>query len=209
MKAARSAHNRGVRRVVLSAVWVLSTGCAEGSDVKSGASATFGATTTPPPTSASSTATPTSSSDGTDSSTGSDDDDDDSSGSTSAPSDTEGDGTAAPTGSSSSGGPVPSEQPESGMYSDCLALVECIGLTTCMTIVDGAQQPTDGFCTVGGCGDAAADCDASPGGTAQPFCFPIEQDGIPDSICALDCSAGKICPAGMECAALSAGSICT
>ncbi len=104
---------------------------------------------------------------------------------------------------------VASQQPADGMYSDCLSSVQCIGLTTCLTVLDGNGQATDGFCTSGGCNSPLAQCDPTPGGNTMPICFPIEQNGNADTVCALDCSAGQACPAGMQCQAFSSGSICT
>ena len=183
----------GPHRLCLAAA--LSLGACAGGETGGGSegSATFGPPTTAAPTNATASAT------ATDSASPPQDDEGDAEDGSGAASDA--------TEDAASGGP-PSEQPADGMYSDCLSAVECIGLTTCMTLLDGGGEVSDGFCTVGACMNAAASCDPTPGGTAVPFCFPIEQNGTADDICALDCSGGGTCPAGMECYELSAGSIC-
>lgn len=218
-----ASHTGGVRRWWMLAS-VIAAGCAQGGDpATTTGGATFGGsaqttmstTATPATTNTPDPSTTASGSTGanptTDEPTTEADDD---SGSntdalTSGP-DTEGSDTdALTTGDDSATTGVPSQQPDDGMYSDCLSSVECIGLTTCLTILDGNGQATDGFCTSGGCNSPLAQCDPTPGGNSMPVCFPIEQNGIPDTVCALDCSAGQACPAGMQCQALSSGSICT
>ena len=94
------------------------------------------------------------------------------------------------------------EQPADGMYSECTLPEDCMVATSnvCVTINGGS-----GFCTNMACVNPVADCDASPGGTAPPICFPVD-DTL--TSCALDCSAGQICPTGMTCTALADGSIC-
>jgi len=96
------------------------------------------------------------------------------------------------------------EQPLDGMYSECMVPEDCaLPNNVCITINMGA-----GFCTNQGCANPAADCDPTPGGTAVPICFPLELNMMPAMSCALDCSAGQICPTGMACAVLEDGSIC-
>lgn len=166
--------------------------------------------------SASATATPTSGgsddtgSEGSDSGTagGTADDGTSGGGGSSGPGPTTG-MTAASTGampgdSSSGGMDAGTEQPQSGMYSECAMPEDCIvPSNVCLTV-----NMMSGFCTNMGCLDPVADCDATPGGTAVPICFPVELDKVEQDSCALDCSAGQICPTGMVCVALADGSIC-
>lgn len=112
------------------------------------------------------------------------------------------DGPADPEGEGSDSeedGEEDSEQPASGMYSDCLSTAQCVGLNTCVTIFDMAGAPFDGFCTLDNCMNPTVDCQPSPGGEATPICFDIALNGSPASTCALDCTGGKACPAGMIC----------
>jgi len=104
-------------------------------------------------------------------------------------------------GTDSSGGGV-DEQPADGMYSECDSAIDCFGVQGCVAVM-----PNVGFCTNGGCADAAS-CDASPGGTATPACVAALLNGTDQQVCALDCSGGKTCPGGMECAALDAAMVC-
>lgn len=122
-------------------------------------------------------------------------------------------------GSSDSGDPTgvdettgagadPGAQPAEGMYSACAQPSDCVGVNLCVTIVDPMMAPLGGFCTAPGCANAAADCVATPGGTATPMCLPLTVNDMPDSACALDCAGGKTCPTGMDCLAITGGSIC-
>ena len=113
--------------------------------------------------------------------------------------------TMPPPGDSSDGGAVDGgEQPAMGMYSDCLLPRDCVAPSNVCLVVN----MDDGFCTNMGCVNPAADCDPTPGGTATPICFPVELDMMAQNSCALDCSSGQTCPAGMMCYALADGSIC-
>jgi hypothetical protein len=118
-----------------------------------------------------------------------------------------GDETETSSGTHETGDEVPSEQPASGMYSACLSPAMCVGQTTCFTITEG-MDVVDGFCTSAPCTDAGIDCDASPGGSATPICFDMLVGGMETMGCALDCSSGKTCPAGMQCYTLATGEIC-
>lgn len=129
-------------------------------------------------------------------------------GTSSDPSTTDTD-TGGSSGAASSSGEMPSEQPEDGMYSACDSVVDCIGLTACLTATDTGGQPIEAFCTAGSCDSPLAQCDPTPGGTAVPICLPTEIGGAMDTLCALDCSAGQECPDGMDCRTLAAGSICS
>ncbi|MCR9159849.1 MAG: hypothetical protein ACE37F_05830 [Nannocystaceae bacterium] len=118
-------------------------------------------------------------------------------GSTSGPSDSSGGG---PSGSSSSGigedssssGVELPPQPETSWWSHCTSTSECTDDLVCM--LNGAGD--DGVCTslCTPAGDATS-CGASPGVSAAPSCLNVDTN----SICALDCSDGKDCPAGMLC----------
>lgn len=99
-------------------------------------------------------------------------------------------------------------QPDSGMYSDCLSTVECVGQDACITVLDAQQNPIDGFCSKDDCVDPITDCDPSPGGTATPVCFSLTLMGAPAEVCALDCAGGASCPGGMTCQDVTGGSIC-
>jgi hypothetical protein len=98
------------------------------------------------------------------------------------------------------------QQPEMGMYSPCMMAAECVGLTYCATVTD-AMGGMSGYCT-NLCETPAADCDPTPGGTAEPICFPFGEDGGDPMLCALDCSGGQTCPTPMMCYPLTGGSIC-
>lgn len=113
--------------------------------------------------------------------------------------------TASPTSGSGGGsetGPAPDEQPETGMYSECMTVGDCIGQTTCV-IVPGAEM---GFCS-SSCADPGMDCVANPGAssTAAPSCV---DDGGGLQVCALACDGGLTCPGGMECLALGGAMVC-
>jgi len=95
------------------------------------------------------------------------------------------------------------------MYSSCDSIVDCIGLTACLTATDTGGQPIDPFCTAGACKSPLAQCDPTPGGTAVPICLPTDMGGVMDTVCALDCSQGQACPDGMDCRTLAGGSICS
>lgn len=132
---------------------------------------------------------------------------------------TEGSGTEAPsddatagddatsTGTSDSGGsstgPMTDPQPADGMYSHCVLINDCVGLTTCVLATD-----EDGFCSNNGCMDPVADCDPSPGGTATVTCIEYAVQIVPEDVCALDCSGGATCPAGMECQDVQGNLVC-
>ncbi len=199
-------HTQGVKRwgCLLAG---LCLGCASGDDP-----ATSAATTFTPTASATASATITSGSAddpnaGADVDTDADADNspetgDETSAAPSTDTDTDAAGTS---GGSSSGGP-PSEQPEQGMYSPCDSIVDCIGLTACLTATDAGGQPIEPFCTSGACKSPLAQCDPTPGGTAVPVCLPTD---TMDNVCALDCSQGQECPVGMDCRTLAGGSICS
>jgi|GEM_PF-2246305 len=121
---------------------------------------------------------------------------------------TSGSDSTAGTADETSGG-IPPQQPEDGMYSECVSVVDCIGLTACLTATDTSNQPIDPFCTAGSCESPLAQCDATPGGTAVPICLPVDIGGVMDDVCALDCSQGQTCPTGMQCRTLASGSICS
>jgi hypothetical protein len=101
-------------------------------------------------------------------------------------------------------------QPADGMYSPCLTADDCgFNPILCITIQDAMMNPTDGFCSETGCANPAVDCDPSPGGTATPRCMPVTVNGMALQACALDCSAGLVCPAPMQCYDLDGvGMIC-
>jgi hypothetical protein len=94
------------------------------------------------------------------------------------------------------------EQPASGMYSHCVAVNECVGLSACVT-----TAADDGFCTRA-CENPALDCDPSPGGNAPPVCALIIGSPATTSGCALDCSLGQMCPGGMLCATVQGVQVC-
>ena len=98
-------------------------------------------------------------------------------------------------------------QPATGQYSHCLDAAECMGVNLCIQI-QMDMMVVDGFCTSYPCANAAVDCDPSPGGTATPICMPVNVNMMDTNACALDCSGGKTCPTGMECLALTSGSVC-
>jgi hypothetical protein len=108
-------------------------------------------------------------------------------------------GTTSPGDSGSTdGGPAGAPQPDDGMYSHCVTLGDCVGLTTCVLATD-----TDGFCSAA-CTDAVSDCDPAPGGTAMPACVAYAAQPV----CALDCSGGAQCPGGMSCQVVDANMVC-
>ncbi len=108
-------------------------------------------------------------------------------------------------GDSSTGmGDAGTEQPQSGMYSPCTVPEDCqLPSNLCLTV-----NMMSGFCTNTACTDPVMQCDATPGGTATPICFPVDLDGMAQDSCALGCDGGLICPTGMTCVALADGSIC-
>lgn len=111
-------------------------------------------------------------------------------------------GTSAATDAGTTGGV--DEQPDSGMYSHCTSVAQCVGLNICVVVaVD------DGYCSTTPCTDPTTSCAASPGGTAIPTCVDVTVGMAMSTACALDCSAGKTCPGGMTCAALGAAMVCT
>lgn len=189
---------------LLAGLWI---GCASGDEPATSAATTFApsgsatATATATTTSTTSASTDDSESDG-ESSDGTDDPTDPSDGSST---DTDTDTVGSSGGGSSSGEP-PSEQPEDGMYSSCDSIVDCIGLTACLTATDTGGQPIEPFCTAGACKSPLAQCDPTPGGTAVPICLLTASM---ETVCALDCSQGQECPDGMDCRTLAGGSICS
>jgi hypothetical protein len=100
-------------------------------------------------------------------------------------------------GSSSDDGVDPTDgQPADGMWSMCTVAADCGNLPIlCITNAD----MTDGFCSTTGCANAAADCLASPGGTAMPACAPITVNDEAEQACVLSCAGGLLCPTGMVC----------
>jgi hypothetical protein len=106
------------------------------------------------------------------------------------PTDTDGGGTGGAT-----------EQPASGMYSECTSAVDCVGQTQCVTTDDGM----DGYCS-SSCLAPAMDCDDAPGGSAPVICAMMT--GGPTAVCALDCSVGQQCPTGMSCQTTADGTFC-
>ncbi len=202
-----AAHTRSVRRWTWVGAVLAISACASGSDPATSAttfsaSASATATATAPATASTDPATGDTSecetaaaSDGT-------------SGPTSGDTTASGSSDTDTTGGESSGG-TPSEQPEDGMYSQCVSVVDCIGLTACLTVNDSSGAPIDPFCTAGSCESPLAQCDPTPGGTAVPICLPVDMAGVMDNVCALDCSMGQQCPAGMECKTLAEGAICS
>lgn len=98
-------------------------------------------------------------------------------------------------------------QPANGMYSPCLVPSDCDSL--CITLSDDMGAVLGGFCSDFPCNNPAADCDPSPGGTANPSCLAIELNGVPDTACYLDCSGGQSCPPPMACEPVVGGlSLC-
>lgn len=86
-------------------------------------------------------------------------------------------------------------QPDTGMWAHCIEgeLDNCInGATTCLYLTG----EDDGYCTASGCVNPDVACDPAPAdATAVPIC--ITGDMV--AFCALDCSGGETCPAGMIC----------
>lgn len=199
-------------RWLLAGLWI---GCASGDEPATSAATTFAPTGT---NTATATATATT---GPSTTTGSTDDSnadaETSAGSGGSAGTGDGTSTAPSTdtdiegssGEAPSTGEPPSEQPEDGMYSRCDSIVDCIGLTACLTATDTGGQPIEAFCTAGACKSPLAQCDPTPGGTAVPICLPTDIGGVMDNLCALDCSQGQECPDGMDCRTLAAGSICS
>lgn len=108
--------------------------------------------------------------------------------------------TTSATASDSTGAPA-DEQPEDGMYAECMGVASCIGLNTCVT------AGTTGFCSNTNCIDPTAQCDPNPGATstAPPACV---DNGMAQMVCALSCAGGQTCPGGMECVVLGATMVC-
>lgn len=109
--------------------------------------------------------------------------------------------TTAATDEDSTGAPPVDEQPDDGMYSACMGVAMCIGLTTCVLAGPG------GFCSNTGCTDPLSQCAMNPGATstATPACV---DNGTGQIVCALSCAGGLTCPGGMECVALGASMVC-
>lgn len=193
-----------------AATWSLAiaalSACAVGEDTSASSygNPTYSPTTTPPSGSGSGSDEATSSDTSpADTSTTSGDGD-----TTALPADpSTGMATDADTGPQGSGGDN-GMQPADGMYSDCLMAAQCVGLNTCVTILDMMDAPIDGFCSNNGCQVPATDCDPTPGGTAVPFCMMVTLNDNPDTACALDCAGGATCPGGMMCWDLGGTSVC-
>jgi hypothetical protein len=94
------------------------------------------------------------------------------------------------------------EQPENGVYAACESAFDCVGAVYCISVM-----PNVGFCSKN-CSDPTVDCPDSPGGTATSACVAAMPNGTPATVCALDCSGGKTCPGGMECAQLDTSMVC-
>lgn len=100
---------------------------------------------------------------------------------------------------SSSGGEVPpadsgmdadpGTQPANGPWSSCEGATCSVG----MGCLEGQLQ--GGVCTVACVGFDPTSCPASPGATVEPVCISVLGTGV----CALDCTGGLVCPAGMTC----------
>jgi hypothetical protein len=205
-----------VVRWTLLGIGALALACSSDGDNNS----PFGVATSPGTTAtATASASGGSTGEGTGSSSGGDTDAGESS--TGGAGSTSGDPTTAETtdlGTSSAGttmsgeetGDVPTGmQPVDGLYSHCLTGRECDPIPAlCITINDMNDTPIDGFCSITPCTNAAVDCVPTPGGTALPACMPVTLDGTPTNACALDCSGGATCPAGMTCQNLTVGMIC-
>ncbi|MGH1341899.1 MAG: hypothetical protein ACRBN8_10130 [Nannocystales bacterium] len=195
---------------LLAGVWL---GCASGDEPATSAATTFAPMSSGSATATTATPTTATSTTASDSTGGSGDTElptetAESTGETSAEASTDTDPLGSSGGESTFGEP-PSEQPEDGMYSSCASIVDCIGLTACLTATDTGGQPIDPFCTAGACKSPLAQCDPTPGGTAVPICLPTKTESGMDTVCALDCSQGQECPDGMDCRTLAAGSICS
>lgn len=92
-------------------------------------------------------------------------------------------------GSGDTGGET--QGPEPGeLYGGCVDADECFD----EWCVHPAGEP--GFCTY----PCSESCMADLGGTATTTCLPVEDQDV----CALDCSDGKSCPAGMRCEQIDA-----
>lgn len=205
------AHTRSVKRIGCLVAALLAPGCASGDDPATSATSFGTATPTATATATATTGTPSGSTSGEAASSEASTDPDPTAEDTTA---TTGDGTtgAAATGSTTESPTTdsgePDQQPDDGMYSACVSVVDCIGLTTCLTATDTSGSPIEPFCTAGSCNSPLAQCDPTPGGTAVPICLPVDLGGTMDTVCALDCSVGE-CPAGMQCRVLAEGSICS
>lgn len=101
----------------------------------------------------------------------------------------------------SSGAPPVDEQPEDGMYSECMGVGDCIGLVTCVLV--GAT----GFCSNAGCVDPVADCVPNPSATSTAPAACVD-NGAGLQVCALSCAGGQTCPGGMMCVGLGATMVC-
>ena len=104
----------------------------------------------------------------------------------------EGSSTSGLADGSSSGGVELPPQPETSWWSHCTSTPECTDDLVCMLNGAGDDGVCTSFCNPAGDGTS---CGASPGVTAEPSCLNVSTN----SICALDCSGGKTCPAGMLC----------
>jgi hypothetical protein len=126
--------------------------------------------------------------------------DDESEGSASSDDASEGSGSDAGTGSMGTFSPLDdgesdgnaAPQPVDGWWSPCLSAKHCDPGLACL----GTDDMSDGVCTAQ-CvpyGDPES-CAPSPGGSAETTCLTVGGG----SVCALDCSNGRSCPAGMKC----------
>jgi hypothetical protein len=91
-------------------------------------------------------------------------------------------------------------QPDTGMYASCFdpELDNCTAFANVCLMI---QSLNSGFCTHDVC-ESPADCNPAPlDATADPICIAgVSPEGMDTFLCALDCSAGRSCPAGMQCA---------
>lgn len=88
-------------------------------------------------------------------------------------------------------------QPDSGMWSHCtMQNNTCNGAANICVHTDD-----DGYCTDDGCVNPNVDCDPVPvDSNAPPMCAEaIDANMNPVFFCAIDCSGGQTCPAGMVC----------
>jgi len=185
-------HQASGMAAVVAALGLALGACASGADPESGS----GLTSFGQPTATMTTMSPSTDDDddaeteGDDDDEDDDDDDDDDDGTGSLP---------AETGDDDDDDNGDSEQPANGMYSHCLTTAECVGLNTCIRILDEQGEALDGFCTQDNCQDPVADCDPAPGGDVMPVCAEVPLNGMPATVCALSCTGGLTCPGGMIC----------
>lgn len=111
--------------------------------------------------------------------------------------DTNGTSSTSTSTSTSTTGGQQGGQPDSGMYSHCtLDNNTCSGAANICIHIE-----TDGFCSDDGCVDPDVDCDPVPVDSNAPAMCVEALDPNMNSVflCALDCSNGQTCPAGMVC----------